>query len=727
MGFMEHVRFDLAVGWWWFYAIVVVASAILAYVVYNKTTPPVDRRSRTFLILLRTVGISCLCLMLFEPLLRFVKSETSTPKIAIAIDVSRSMALRDNSGDRSAIARRVVEQLRNALGDRADIFRFDEKLRQDTANESDTLTFAGFRTDIAHAINGIANYGVTGKYGAVLLITDGNHNGDDVPVHVAERSGLGIYSIGIGDTVPPKDILAAGMLINGIAIVGQAVPVTIMINSTNVGDQDVEVILEDNGLEIARERVSVRHDVGEQSVTLRWVPISDGIRKVSARLTSIEGEFTTRNNVVQEFVAVRKDKRRVVLFAGAPSADVTFIKTALVSDPSVTVSTFIQKQGAEYYEGAIPRNAFDNVEAVFLVGWPVQSTSQDVIERVALACSKGTSLLFIPSVQTDYGKLAPFQGILPFSVGTSRPQEYLVTPDVARGATADPILKLTGTDSDVETWNNLPPIYRTETFVDPRPGSVVLASVRVGNTSLDDPLIIKREDGNHRSLAILGYGIFRWKLLGDGPSASRGKPAIDVLQSFIGNSLRWLSVRDDQRRVRIRSSHPFYAAGESIGFGASVQDQTFAPVDDAEVVVGLEGPSGKQELFLNGLGSGRYAFTVGPLPPGDYFYSGSATSNGLQVGSDRGRFTVGDLDIEDGASTRNVSLLHTLAYRTGAITKSHDEVNAVLKAIVADPRLRSVAYSKERELPLYHLPWIIAIAIVAFSGEWFLRKRRGLI
>ena len=130
---------------------------------------------------------------------------------------------------------------------------------------------------------------------------------------------------------------------------------------------------------------------------------------------------------------------------------------------------------------------------------------------------------------------------------------------------------------------------------------------------------------------------------------------------------------------------------------------------------------------MTGQGSGRYSFDVGALVPGDYSFTGAVTSRGAQIGIDKGRFTVGELGLEEGASTCNVSLLQVLAQRTGGIVVSTSGVDELVRLIRADPRLRPVAKTSEREFPLYHLPWLIVLGILAFSLEWFLRKRRGLV
>jgi hypothetical protein len=196
---------------------------------------------------------------------------------------------------------------------------------------------------------------------------------------------------------------------------------------------------------------------------------------------------------------------------------------------------------------------------------------------------------------------------------------------------------------------------------------------------------------------------------------------------FVGNTVKWLSIRDDEQRIRIRSTHETYAAGERIGFNAVVQDQTSSIVDDAEVAVEVLGSAGSQKIILSTMGNGQYAASLGSLPPGDYSYKGSAMRRGIVLGTDNGRFTVSPTSIEDAAVTMNSSLLQLIAQRSGAVFHSADKVDSLLQAIKNDARLQPIVRTSDREHALYHLPWFVAAALTAFSLEWFLRKRKGLV
>lgn len=722
---MQHLFIDLAAGVWWVYVVCLLVAGASAWYTYTRVVPEQSQSTLVLLRALRTLGLACLLLLLFEPIVRLIQSERVTPRVALLIDESRSMPRLAKLD--SAALRRELSSISSALSEDfdVDVYGFSDVLRE--VGRIEDVRTSGYRTNITSALTALGNRSLERRIGSIVIVTDGQHNGSDNPLRVAEQLGIGVYSVGVGDTVMPRDAALNRLLVAGIGVVGESMPVTIDLESQRVPDGQYELIVEDNGAKVQTERVTIRAGVDRQTMTLAWKPTQEGVRKLALTLRPIAGEVSTANNRVQAFVDVRAYKRTVVLIAGSPSPDVTFIKASLLRDPSVRVTTFTQRQGAEFYEGTPTKADLTNVESVMLIGYPTSSSSASVTEVIATACASGTALFFMPSVQVDYQRLGSLAQVLPFRVTSSRPQEFLVTPEVNGGRASDPIMKLSGGDGDATMWTALPPCYRTETFVEPTAGAQVLATMRVGNASLDEPLIMKRDDGRTRSLAVLGYGIYRWRLLGSAPQQSRGGSPVDVLDAFMANSLSWLRVRDTERRIVVSATQTFYATGEPVGFVASVQDESFAAIDDAEVLVTMSTPQGEQQRVLAQQGSGRYSVNVGSLPPGDYAYNGTVRRRGVVLAIRRGRFTVGDMNIEDAALIRNVPLLTSLAQRTGALAVGREYIDSLKQALLQDPRMREVVTTRDREYPVYHLPWLIIIALASFSAEWALRKRRGLV
>lgn len=723
---MESLSLDLAGGPWYLYLVFAIVAITISAFLYRVTNPPIDRRMRLTLIALRSIGLMALILLLYEPLARFRRSETLQPRVAVAVDVSRSMGMRDRSRDRASDVRSAVDRVMDRLADAADVYVFDETVRN-LSGSFDTMRLSGFRTDVGAAIRKLANAGGDVEYGALLVISDGNHNSGEQPLYSAERSGMAVYTLGIGDSVPPADLRMVSLTSSGVGIVQEPMPITIDLEQSFISDRAAAVVINDNGTDVARLPLQLRQNVPRYQMSYEWTPSSEGVHLLSARIVDAGSEFTQKNNAAQTTIRVRKNKKRVVLFAGAPSPDVSFIRTAIEQDPSLELATFIHREGASFYEGAPTAASLADATSIVMVGFPTAFTPKSVIDEIASRCRRGASMLFVASIATDYGKLGALADLLPFRVTSNRPIEMNVTADVSSVATADALMRLTGADNDAELWNNLPPIYRTELFVEPTSGSTVLARMKVGSTPIDEPLILKRDVGQTRSLAVLGHGLYRWKLLGQGQAQARGGAAWDVLQTFTSNSMKWLSVRDDERRVQIRSTHETYVVGETVAFSGSVFDQAFSAVEDAEVRLVLDGAGTQRTVELSPKGAGQYAASIGSLPPGRYSFTGIATARGVTLGRDQGTFTVSQIGLEEQTTAMNASLLRVLSQRTGSRFSGIDSVDALLDAIMNDPRLRPIVRTSERELALHHLPWIVAVAIVAFATEWFLRKRRGLV
>lgn len=727
---METFQFELAAGPWWIYAILVGLALATAIVTYRGVEPDPGSPMRAVLIGLRTLGIAALLLMLFEPLLRMTMSVTTTPNVALALDVSTSNGMRDRSGERAPIARKALLELQEKLRDQgiknADVVVFDDVVR-DTTIDASAAQFTGFRTDLGNAVRGMANRGETRDYGAVILVTDGNATSGDNPMFDAERSGIGFHSVGIGDSVPPRDVAVQSILASSLTYVGKVTTVSADVLYGGADPQEVDIVLEDNGSEVSRKKVMLLPGV-TSTISFEWTPRQDGTRKVVVRAVPTDGEFTTANNAAAEFVRVRKDKRIVVLVAGAPSPDVTFVRNVLEADPTITVKTFIQKQGSTFYEGEPTAQVLRDAQACFVVGYPTATSSRNVTQTLAAAWKDGLSMFFIASRDVAYDKLYELADVVPFRVASSRPQEFQITADVSPTSVTNPLLSLGGTN-DAAQWNSLPPIYRTETFVQATPGSSVLATIRVGNAPLEEPLLISNDRGVARSAALLGYGVYRWKLLSEGPQRTRGDGNVtSFFDTFIGNAVRWTSVRDDERRIRIRPTRSFYASGENVAFIASILDASLQPIESAEVRVRIAGPE-RRDIVLAPLGNGRYSATLGPLPAGDYTFDGVAqhADRASEIGREDGRFSVGDVSLEAASLTLNTTFLRTLAERTGARFVTPENIDALVEAIIADPRMKPVAKTYDREMVLRYLPWLLIVALSAFAIEWTIRKRRGLV
>jgi hypothetical protein len=239
-------------------------------------------------------------------------------------------------------------------------------------------------------------------------------------------------------------------------------------------------------------------------------------------------------------------------------------------------------------------------------------------------------------------------------------------------------------------------------------------------------MLLARKLNKQKSFAVLGYGIWRWKLLAAGLSDME-----DVFQSFVSNSIRWLTTREDEKQVRLATTKEIYNTGERVEFLGQVYDENYEPVENADVKVKVMSGGHEFETVLVSVGAGRYEGTLDGLQEGDYQFSGSAVTRGRTLGESKGRFSIGEVNVEFQDTRMNASLLQQIAHRSGG--KYYTAANGAFKAaqlgndISKDPNFVPRTVTQKSEYDLWNLKYILGAIVVLFGLEWFIRKRSGMM
>jgi hypothetical protein len=723
--------FDLA--WnspWWFVGITFLCALAAAVWYYRVTRPQIQTGLRAVLVALRTLGLVLLLLVLFEPVLTLLRSFAQEPKVRVLLDQSISMVQRDASRDRNSDLRALIAESpwRSVEGGQS-MLGFDESVRPLNAGDPSQLVWKGQRTDIERALRYVQEHAETENTQAVVLISDGAYTAGANPIAMAEQLGVPLYVIGIGDSARAKDVSVSSLVTNDVGFLNTVLPVQVSVRTHGFEGTPLRLRLLDNNVQTDVAQLNIRQLGDVITHVFQYKATTAGVHKLSAVIEGVPGELTAANNSVSDFVTIRDDKRNVVLIAGAPSPDVAFIRSSIEAMQGVSLSTIIQKSGAEVYNEASTQSTLRGADLIVMVGFPVSSTSGTLVRQVAAEITRSKKpLLFVASQNLDYSKLREFDAVLPFSVQSSRQQEFSVTMDVAAGEEANALLRLSGSAEDADVWNSLPPIFRTETFLRVKPESRVVASIKVNNVSLDEPLIVTRNVDRSKCVAVLGYGLFRWKLLGTALEKMRGSGTVtDALSVLLSNSTKWLSTDDDQRKVRIRPSRSFYAGSEAVYLQAQVYNDAMVPEENATVTVNIASGNQQRTVVLQSLGNGQYGSSIDGLGSGDYSYTGTAVAESRPLGKDAGRFTIGDLPLEYQDLRMNVALLRAMAERSGGRFYTPQSASSLADDISAHRGFRERVQTSTVEWNLSSMAQILAAALLCFALEWFVRKRTGMI
>ncbi len=702
--------------------LLVLIGGLLASLFYHYTVPPVTQRKRVIFSLLRAGSLCLMVLILFEPLLRITSSTRYPPALAILIDNSESMRIEDPGQPRADLLRGVLrsETLRR-LPEDAELryYTFGTSLLPNERRGDDALPLDEKGTDIALALNTLGKE--RDNLRAVLLLSDGVFTVGKNPVHAAEKLALPIITVGIGDTVEQRDVLISKVAANDLVYAGVQTPVDLTLRSSGFPNHRAEVSLQKDGRLLDHKIVTFGEGTRDYAVSLSYTPEGEGTQKYRVAVSQLEGELTGKNNTRAFYAKVLRSKLRILVIAGVPSPDLTAIRQTLTEDENISVRSFTQRHPSGWYEGNLSPSLLDSADCYVFVGFPTSSTPHATIETLSEALQRNSSpFLFVGGPRIDYDRLALISASVPFTVELSSSVErlaYFQPDDVHR---SHYLLSL-GSPESFATWGKLPPLFSTLTVYRPKPGTLILGHSHTGSGS-PDPFLLARTVGGQKSLALLGHGIWRWRLMGQG-----NPHTAQFLSRFLISAIQWLSSREESRTVRVTPARPFLHEGEPVAFLAQVYDATAHPVDRAHITLTVQQQDEAREVDLTPMGNGRYEGELRGLTQGDYTYSASAEVDGLLVGDDSGSFSVGDTNLEFLETPANRQLLRELAHITGGRYIAPAEIDSLAPALLELATFTSREETSTRSLALWDWYYTLALLLFLLSLEWYLRKRSGML
>jgi hypothetical protein len=711
----EEIKLHLSYPPLYFF-LALILIGLYTYYIYRFTIPQVSRMKKIILVSMRTTALITLLFIFFEPILSLTKKIILEPVNLIFIDNSRSMKI-DDGTNREATVKKISENVFNNMPGMVNkVYLFGNKVRSLSEDSTQKLNFNDAVTNISQAFSGIKEENK--NYSSIVLITDGDITSGSNSIYAAKNIGLPVFTIGIGDTTHRKDIEIKRVLYNGLLYVETPTTIEATLQQSGLNGKNVTVSLYD-GNELKDQENITLNNTGIQNISFDYTPKTPGEKKLTVDVSPLKEEFTKGNNKSVFYINVLSNKVRVMILGGSPSADLTFIKNALESDDNLKVKCLTQIS-KEIVEGKEFTNFIDSADVFFLIGFPSDESSSDLVNRVSNRTAKDKIPFFMLFTNsTNANSLNNFQSVLSFTVRNETGLSREVQPQVFEDQKDNPIIQ-NNAPNILEAWDNLPPVYQPSFDFIAKPESNVIAKIKLNNKVLNSPLILSRNFNGMRSIAVLANGIWKWKL-----QTIRKKS--DLFDRFILNSVKWLNTSDESKQVKIETSKKNYSIGEEVEFKGEVYDESLNPVPDAEVKLNINSGSEKYELNLSSVGNGLYEGSIRIDKKGDFNYRGTAFLNGNSLGSDKGIFNVGNLDIEMLNPRMNYEYLNLLSNETKGKyfdAKNYKQAFAEIKKVNENSKKEKIITS---EINLWSDEWLIIIAIFLFSLEWFLRKRAGML
>ena len=681
--------------------------------------------------------LALLLLLLWQPAISVTALKQNQNIIAVVVDDSRSMGLKDTGQSRQQEAVHLLEGgLLKDLQSHYQVRVYRLGASVDRIDALSQLTAQQSATQIGRGLQQLADEAATLPIGAIVLVSDGADNAGGIDLKTMtelQRRRLPVNTIGFGKTELASDVELDGFEVSNKALEGSRLEAQVTIRQNGFGGKRTHLNLSGGGKVLASRDI-VFSGTGKQVETLEFSAGASGVKSLEVRLDPLPGEQNLENNKLTRVLLVTSGKHRVLYVEGEPRWEYKFLRRAVDDDPAISVVSMLRTTQNKIYRQGIsnpeelaegfpskPEDLFEyeglilgSVEEAFFTAGQAQAI-KDFVDR------RGGGLLFLAgrSSLSDGGyNVAPFADLLPVQLPQRKDtfQRNFVAAELTDAGKRSLLCRI---EDDAEKsnrhWDILPYLANYQDMGIPKPGAVVLANVDVGGKRL--PLLVTENYGRGRSGVFATSGSWRWRMQ---------HPLGDVSQeTFWRQLLRWVVGATPTRVVASTPDENLEDEG-NVALRAEVRDQQYQPASDAQVEAKIINPDGSSEtvaLHPDPLTAGVYAADWQALKSGSYVAEVSARQGDKILGKDALTFRREDGQAENFHREQNKELLRKLAEQTGGRYYAPGDAKALTKEISFSEAGITGRETKE----IWDMPAVFLLVLGLKSTEWLLRRRWGVV
>ena len=725
---------------WWLALALIAAAAVAAYGSYAHPVLPLSWPRRSVLMGFRFLTFLTLLLFLGQPV-RVEPVSVMRPVVPVLLDQSQSMAIADADGrSRIEVAAAVVrDYLDPLLGNdfELELWGFGETLEP---VELASLRSEDRRSDLIGALNDIQTRYVGQAVAAVVAVSDGGDTGGGESI---TEGGPPVFTIGVGSFAAIRDQEVLDLTAGRPVVADSLVDISFSIVQHGFEASPVDVRVFEDGQLIRVLQVTPFGDDAVTPMVVSVSPKSEGATLYTVEVPVDPMDLVQENNTRSVLVQPVGRPRRVLLVAGAPGYEHSFLKRALSEDPGIVVDAVINKgrndfgEPTFYIQGVAERTralatgfpttraelfAYD---AVFLANVDAGRLSPAQIEMTgAFVSERGGGLLVMGTRsfermgwhQTSLEPLLPLTPVdrvsgLPGADSFAMSQQIGLT----KGGETHPIMRLGG--SELETrraWEAAPALGRVFPMGLPRSGATVLATT-LSDRGAGRPAIAVQRFGRGRTMVFAGEASWRWKML---------LPSEDLTyERFWKQTARWLAVESPDRVTLGAEGGRF--EGDPLALDVAVVDDRFLPLSDAVVRLRVRNTNGDERELSTVLAAGeagRYLAELTPDRRGVYEVTAEAFRAGEGIGTASLSVLVGGAELELADPRRHDPLLRRVARAAGGDMIDIDRIEELRSALEEGTVSQAPSVVHNLWDGIYGFVFVLGL----LSVELGLRRRWGL-
>lgn len=383
-------------GLWLLAAVALAAGAIW---VYRRDAATLPLRWRVWLAALRVTTIACLFVAALLPQERRSRTYKQPSKVAILVDTSASMSIRDPAEGSQATSQKTrMEQVRELLADspfietlrqkhQVRVLTYDSRLVDrttlsrkspldpDSAAGADKstppsaagsalagetkpdwsawLTTNGVETRLGESLLELVKSEADETLSGIVVVSDGAANaGVDIaaPLAAARAEKVKLFPVGVGGTKRPVNLQVAGLQSPSLVHLGDTFTLTALISGQGLAGERVKVELLSQGdgatelTQVAESDTVLPADGVPVSVNFDLDPQATGrvVYTVRVRAGTAITELIAEDNTDRTTVDVIDRKTRVLVIAGGPMRDYQLIRNLLYRDKAMEIDVLLQ-------------------------------------------------------------------------------------------------------------------------------------------------------------------------------------------------------------------------------------------------------------------------------------------------------------------------------------------------------------------------------------------------
>jgi von Willebrand factor type A domain len=587
---------------------------------------------------------------------------------------------------------------------------------------------------------------------AILLLTDGQTtDGESLAqaADLARRKGVPIFSVGLGDPLPPKDLELTDLQVDDVVFVEDLVRFDAKINSRGFAGEEITVKLRqkiagsaDPNAAIDLESVTVPAPPDGQSarVEIGHRPQKTGEITYIVEITPKPKEQRIDNNRVERTILVREEKLRVLLVDGEPRYEYRYLKDFLGRDKTIDLSVVLLSSDPQYSEqdpNALPTfpTTTEGKEGLFAYdvvilgdGDPTILTAAQMRNLTEFVTKKGGGLMLIAGENFNplgY-KGSPLEPLIPIQLAEARNPIAVgnaidgFRPSLTSEGRGHPIFRF-GDDEATsrKIWETLPEL---NWFVE-APRKQPLAYVLAEHPSLAGsegkfPLVLYQFVGSGKVMMNLMDDTWRWRFrVGD-----------RYFGRFWIQTVRFLarSKMLGQKQAEVTTDRLRYQRNQPIQLQVRFLNPGLAPAKgDVTVTVEGKGQPARRHALQPSSGSKNVLFegAIAGMPEGEYTVT-LLPPPVLTGGLPNTKFSVDPPANEFERVQMNQTELNRAA--TASDGRFYTPITA--ETLLDDlPPPQKVPLDTDPPIPLWNTWPLLVLFVTIITAEWVLRKRKQML